>query len=189
MVDVQEDSFRVPRLELPEFLAKTYVDGGKCVVNIDRLYVGLLPVSGRLASYVPVYDTPHYSFARHILEGVKWESVNGYRDYVHYASLHAHASTEDVFRELIFSIKRSGYDSTNRPIFVFRSWRRPWPLSRWDVADGFHRLAVLAAMGEEFITVRKLRPRKNVMRRGIARLLRVRLHADREQKPRRSIPQ
>lgn len=172
---------------LPAFLQSTFQLDRFCTINITYLRVGVKQlVSGKIR-YVSVDETPHYMFVRYILQGTQPTAAQGYRDYTHYISVHPHSCTEEAYRELIASIKDNGYDSENQPILVFRWWRRPWPPGRWDVADGFHRLAVLAALGEQSITVRKLRPRKNIVRRAIGRALRVCLHADTEQEPRRII--
>lgn len=172
MINVQEDCFSLSELDLPEFLKSTYISSDRCTVHINRLYVGLLSISGGLVNYVHVYDTPHYTFVRQILEGDVKGSISGYRDYDNYRSIHSHACSNEAFRKLIISIEKNGYDYENRPILVFRSWRRPWPLNRWNVADGFHRLAVLAAMGERYIHVATLKQKKNIFHRFTDRMMR-----------------
>lgn len=155
---------------MPAFLADRFQFRDYRLVPMRRLYIGLLPPTGGRAVYVPVTETPHYAFALKILTGRVIPPVGGYQDYEHYTSLNPKACTAGAFGELIESIKTNGYDSTGRPILVFRIWRRPWPPVRWDVADGFHRLAVLAAIGEETVLVGTLRARSSLCRRVAARL-------------------
>ena len=157
---------------IPEFLARRFIIDGLRVVDVDRLYVGLLPLAGSAINYVSIYDTPHFLFVRHILHGAPVQPISEYVDYSHYITVHSHPCTEQHFRELITSIVRNGYDKTNKPIMVFRSWRRLWSPTRWDVADGFHRLAILAAMGERSIQVVTLQQRKNIFQRVADRIIR-----------------
>lgn len=155
--------------QLPAFLADRYEFHDDRVVSMRHLYVGLLPARGRKAIYVSIVSTPHYAFARQILTGETAGPVAGYADYQGYASRHPRTCSARVFEDLIASIKTNGYDAEERPILVFRFWRRPWPPTRWDVADGFHRLAVLAAMGETRVRVATLKPRRSAWQRFIAR--------------------
>ncbi|HRS10915.1 MAG TPA: ParB/RepB/Spo0J family partition protein [Sedimentisphaerales bacterium] len=155
--------------QLPVFLADRYQFHDYRVISMHRLYVGLLPTSGHKPTYVSVIRTPHYAFARQVLTGEAAAPVAGYDDYQQYASRHRRTSSPRAFEDLIASIRTNGYDAEEHPILVFRFWRRPWPLTRWDVADGFHRLAVLAAMGETKVRVATLKPRRSAWQRFIAR--------------------
>ena len=104
---------------------------GLRTVRIEQLYVGLLPIVGGFARYVPVNETPHFAFVQHVLAGDHVRSVHGYRDYAHYISINPHPCTERQFEQLIESILQDGNESQHWPILVARSWHRPWPLNRW----------------------------------------------------------
>lgn len=162
----------MPTEIIPAFLAGTFRCHDYRVVDMKCLYVGVKPLTGGEAIYGPVTATPHYMFVRHVLTGDHVRPVHGYDSYSQYISLHPHPGTEDRFIELIESFRANGYDFENRPILVFRSWRRPWPINRWDVADGFHRLAILAAMGERHIQVAILKQKNNIFHRFAGRIIR-----------------
>lgn len=161
-----------PELSLPDYLRDDYECWRYVTVDSDRLFVGLRLCQGDRTQYVPVTETPHYVFARHVLLGDRIRPVSGYADYSHYRSVLPHPCTEEQFTELIESIRRHGYDES-RPIAVFRSWRRPWPLGRWDVADGFHRLAILTVLGHRRLNVVVLRRRQSIWGRILLHLRRT----------------
>lgn len=149
---------------IPEYLEKDFRIYDHRIVDINSLNVGLHLMSGQV-KYVSVIDTPHYMFVRNILKGDGVQIVHGYKNYAQYISLYSPSASINRFIKLIESIQVNGYDSKNKPILVFRNWRRPWPINRWDVADGYHRLAVLAALGERFIKVGTLQYKKNMAER------------------------
>ncbi len=156
-------------MELPLFLDKDFIIKENCTLELPVLYVGLLHIVAGLPQYVSVFDTPHYFFARHVLFGERIKPISGYLDYAHYAKVNSHAWSENKFVGLISSISESGYKFEQHPIFVFRHWRRPLPIGRWDMDDGFHRLAVLAALGKTEISVRTLRAKNTSMNRLLCR--------------------
>ena len=150
---------------MPLFLKDNFILQDYRIVHIDDLFVGLAPISGGNAFYVKITQTPHYMFVRSKLFGEPGKPAHGYLDYAHYVSVNPRNDAVKSFSTLIESIKDSGYDSAINPIFVFRSWRRLFPLKRWDVADGFHRLAVLAALGKNAVPVVTLRSNKSIAER------------------------
>ncbi len=158
---------------IPLFLTENFDFDEFDTVEISRLYVGLLPSSGGKAEYYSIRQTPHYVYARHILNKKKITHTNGYESYEQYVSANHPSKSVDRFSKLCMEIVSNGYDWRNRPIFVFRNYSRPFPFDRWDVADGFHRLAILAALGEERLIVAKLRSKYTVVERFIRRLKRM----------------
>ena len=158
------------QFKIPSFLENSFRIHKYRTVEIDNLFVGLLAMQGAGISYVKIYDTPHYIFAKHVISGEPIEANHGYRSYDHYASINQSARTEKEFIKLIESISEISYDHKKRPVLVFRTWRRMYPLNRWEVADGFHRLAILAALGHERLTVATLRPKYTVVKRISGRL-------------------
>ena len=143
-------------MELPEFLQHEFVPGPHRVVPIERLRVALRCPDRSSLRYVAVQATPHYGFARHILGESSTPNVPHYPDYDAYVAQHGGGAGTDDFRALVGSIRDNGYDGRRHPILVFRHWRRRIPRGRWDVADGFHRLAVLAALDYERVEVQTL---------------------------------
>lgn len=159
-------------VDLPPSLARVFSADSCLLADIDHLFVCLWLREGDRKAYVPIVETPHYAFVRQVLTGESLWPAREYDSYAQYIRLHPHPCTEEQFIELIESFRTSGYDAQARPILVFRSWRRPLPLARWDVADGFHRLAVLAAMGERLVQVATLQQRGNALSRFAGRLMR-----------------
>jgi hypothetical protein len=152
-------------MDLPDFIKEEFKIFDRRKVKLSTLYVGLISIDSGVLQYVPVTQTPHYYFVRQELFGEKIGPVSEYRNYQHYADVNAHACSQDNFKRLIHSIRLDKYNYEQWPILVFRYWRRPLPLFRWDVADGFHRLAVLAALGYKYIEVTTLRPKYCVVNR------------------------
>lgn len=155
---------------LPIYLESKFKFHGFRTVRIQHLFVGLRPIAGGNARYVSVNETPHCIFVRHILYGEPLRSVHGYTGYGHYISINPHPCTEEVFIELTQSVVERGYQWDISPILVVRSWRRPWPICRWDVMDGFHRLAILAALNEKSLKVATLKPKKPILQQVMDRL-------------------
>jgi hypothetical protein len=166
---MQSEPIRV-QCEIPEFLMSEFCFDDFDLVDIINLYVGLVSVSGDCVVYVPVYNTPHYVFVRNVIYNEDICPAAGYQNYKHYLKTNPSACSERQFMRLIKDITDNGYDWKNRPILVFRNWRRYFPRGRRDVADGFHRLAVLAALGENKIKVGVLRYQHNVLSRMKKRL-------------------
>lgn len=157
-------------IHLPLFIADNYECVEYKTIDIDNLNVGLLTPGGEKIKYVPIWETPHFLFAQQHSTNIPSSSiVNGYEDYAHYISLHEQGHTTDKFIKIINSIRIDGYDYVEEPILVFKNWKRQWPMNRWDVADGFHRLAVLAALGENQIKVLTLRYKRNLFQRAMDR--------------------
>ena len=148
---------------MPSHLESTFQIRGYRSVALDNLFVGLsLPDNDRVA-YVMVRDTPHFLFASHMIHGRSIRPIHGYRNYEHYAAINDDVCTQREFINLINTIRDNSYNHRESPILVFRSWRRMFPLNRWDVADGFHRLAILAALGQERLMVGILRRKHNMV--------------------------
>ncbi len=154
----------------PSFLNSNFALGDFQSVNIYKLYVGLRSKNKAKTKYVPVHKTPHYCFAKHHLYGNELYPVSGYQDYKHYINANSGTGSEEKYIQLIDSIKKRGYMWRTQPIFVFNHWTRLFPLGRLDVADGFHRLAILSALGEEEIKVVTLHQKYNIYRRSMHRL-------------------
>ena len=157
---------------LPSFIRSSFVYVGIESVKVSDLYVGLLSMNEVTAiKYVSIFDTPHFAYACHVLHNQKLSSKFTYLDYLRYKELHSQSHSEAGFNSLIYSMLKGGYDWQTRPVLVFRNWRRLYPFHRRDVADGFHRLAILAAMGEENIKVGLLHHKYSVIERAKRRLL------------------
>jgi len=154
-----------PGLVLPEFLSSDFYFDQFITVNIEKLYVGLLSASDGKVMYLPIFKTPHYHFAKNAISGGAAGPITGYESYKDYAYRNRHMCSEEEFIELIENMRTHGYDWQNKPIFVFRHWSRPFPIGRWDVADGFHRLAILAALGEKKVKVGILRYKHSFIER------------------------
>ena len=148
---------------LPEFLNNFDLDDYE-QQKIERIFVGKLDEDGKI-SYVSIFYTPHYELASAIFAGSTGKLQLARRQYLEYLKIQETSHSLLKFEELCSSIRTGGYDWRIRPILVFSDLRRPFPLFRRDVADGFHRLAVLAALGYENINVLKLKRKDNIYQR------------------------
>lgn len=117
-------------------------------VKVSKLYVGY--VFTNKVNYINVKNTIHYKYAVEEILNLKSGLENKYNDY-HKKT--GHNTNSISYRKLIRNIKDTGYNSNLFPILVYRSLSRIYPLKRWDVIDGFHRLAILSAMGHEEVEV------------------------------------
>lgn len=130
------------------------------LVNVNCLYVGLVDINSGQLTYDLITNTPHYYFAQSIIYNNKKLDVgcSSYLNYGHYFKINPkNASSPKQFIKLTKKIIDEGYDFRNYPVLVYRHWSRPFPLRRLDVVDGFHRLAIQAALGETKIMVCKLK--------------------------------
>lgn len=148
------------------FIDRDFYSCGYIHVFISQLNVRLAGSS----QYINVKCTPHYIFVRNVLYGEAIVPINDYKDYKDYIKNHWHPCDEKKFIDLIYEIKEKGYECDKSPILVYRSIRRLWPLDRYDVVDGFHRLAILEAIGLRNIKVLRVKQRKNFYYRLLSRL-------------------
>lgn len=151
-------------MDLPEFLKVDFIFYRYEKINVKNLYASLIKKSGNV-KFCTIYETPHYIFVRHFLYGENTYVISDYDSYQDYESTNIKACNEHEFIQLIKSIEINGYDWENNPILVHRNWKRLVPLGRWDIADGFHRLAILTALGENDIMVGTLRYKNNILKR------------------------
>jgi len=156
---------KILKLTIPYFLKKNFIFNKYYQANINDLFVGLLSISSRNPVYKSIFETPHYTFAKKTIFGINLKDTSEYKSYKHYSMINAHACSEKKFIKLIENIVENSYDWENKPILVFKNWRRPLPLNRLDVADGFHRLAILAALDQKLIKVGLLKYKHDILTR------------------------
>lgn len=112
-------------------------------VNIENIYVGIKGSDQRIR-YKHLYKSPIYIYARSIVQDDDVDS--GIKKlFKEYNECYRRTSTQRI-EDLIKSIKLKGFDENYAPI-AFRSFKRILPFKRYDLADGHHRAAVLAALG------------------------------------------
>jgi hypothetical protein len=156
---------KIRYISIPIFLKKDFIFSHFKVVNIDRIYVGLINSNLGNIKYINIKKTPHYYFVCEYL-GIKnkqEESIINYYDYIKSNPLDRRSKQK--FIELIDSIKRNGYIFQELPILVFKTVKRPVPYGRFDVLDGFHRLAILAALDSVNVNVAVLKRKHSVFMR------------------------
>jgi hypothetical protein len=133
---------------IPDFL-----DGWKVVktglVRLRDLRVRQRSDTGNLV-LTDLTDTPHYRFAKAYLDGMEVDKAARESGYLDYSMKHVDKGPDApaALAELIDSIGVDGYlggQHANLPVLLCRHKSRPW--NPWVVLDGFHRAAVLAAMG------------------------------------------
>jgi len=150
---------------VPDFLTKDFIFSHFEVVNINKIYVGLFNSNLGKIKYINIKKTPHYYFVTAYL-GINnkyEENIIDYDEYIKSNPLDRRSITK--FIELINSIKNEGYNFKESPILVFNTVKRPFPFGRFDVADGFHRLSILAVLGYENINVAVLKRKQSVFTR------------------------
>jgi hypothetical protein len=125
------------------------------LVKVEKIYVGERSRTGKI-TYVPIKKTPHFRFASALVENQNNKLIEARYIYEEYLKIYKTQHSSECFTKLYQSIQSSGYKWETAPIFVWNNWRRPFPLYRRDVADGFHRLSILAALGQMQIMVARL---------------------------------
>lgn len=155
----------ISNIEIPIYLRTHFQIKDFRVLNIDNIYVGLKNKKKNKIDYVYVKQTPHFQFVQNFLFGIPNKNTLGYIDYNDYISTNPDARSEKRFIELINSIKDNDYDFVNSPILVFRPTRFFYFFKRWYVADGFHRLAILTALGQEKIFVSTLKNKQTFIQK------------------------
>jgi len=158
-------------VNIPNFLNENFYFSHFKVLNIDRLYVGLKDSNIGNIKYVNIKKTPHYYFVCEYLgtQNKHKENIIDYNDYIRSTTLDPRSKSK--FIELINSINKNGYDFKESPILVFNTLKRPFPFGRFDVADGFHRLSILAALNTINIKVAVVKQNQSIFRRLKKRLL------------------
>lgn len=151
------------QIDLPIFLKEKFQIHKRKVVSINKLFVGLKNNKG--ISYVHILNTPHYWFAKKVIDKEETKIYNDINYYQKYINQYPDSRSEEKFLKLINSIQKYGYNFKSSPILVFRSIKRPVPICRWDLADGFHRLATLAALGTLKVEVITLKRKHSFFRR------------------------
>jgi hypothetical protein len=147
---------------IPNFLYNFKLIGYKNV-EISNLYVGLLSNKHSL-DYVNIEKTPHHKLAKsYIFNSLNKDELK--KEYINYLKIQSTSHAIGKFENLINDIKNNGYNFEESPILVWRHWSRPLPLNRLDVADGFHRLAILSALGYSKINVAVIKRKENFLKR------------------------
>ena len=132
------------------------------VLVLINFFVGLNNSKLNDIKYINVRESPHY-FS--VLEYLNNNNKN-FTHYNKYIKLNPNDPRSDInFIKLINSIKANGYNFRESPILVFKSYKRPLPFGRYDVADGFHRLAILAALDVNKLNIAVLKRNKSILNR------------------------
>ena len=114
------------------------------IVDIKNIYAGIKFRSGQI-KYQALCRSPIYRYAKVIAaDGIA--SVHEKTLYNRYQQSYLGTSTKKV-EAIVQSIRLNGFNPEYAPL-AFRSLKRVFPLHRYDVADGHHRAAVLAALGQ-----------------------------------------
>ena len=153
------------KIILPDFLEKDFYFYSFSKININNLYVAIHPINSTKPHFISIYETPHYQFVQKTIFNRDPKKVFNYENYFQYAEINKKACSEEEYTFLINNILVNGYNWKKHPIFIYRNWRRIFPISRWNVADGFHRLAILAALNFNEIEVGILKYKYDLIRR------------------------
>ena len=114
------------------------------IVDIKNIYTGIKFKGGKI-KYEALCRSPIYRYAKVIAaDGI----ANAHEKalYNRYQQSYLGTSTKKV-EAIVQSIQSNGFNPEYAPL-AFRSLKRVFPLQRYDIADGHHRAAVLAALGQ-----------------------------------------
>lgn len=117
-------------------------------IRVSRILVNTLEKFER------VYETPHFHMACSFLEGENsTEYQHNFTNYKQYWQKNKAGFLEEsfdkrfhIFRCLTIDIASEGYDLSS-PIIVKKDLKS----SKYILLDGFHRLAILAALNKEYV--------------------------------------
>lgn len=141
---------------LPNFLQANFEFKNFKTMNINNLYVGLFSSRFNKIVYKSIFYTPHFFYAKKFISRKITPELPEFIEYMSYIRFDKR-SCIGKFDNLIDSIISKGYKYREKPILVFKSIRRPFPINRYYVADGFHRLAILAALNKKNIDIAVLK--------------------------------
>jgi len=114
------------------------------IVHIGNIYAGIKFKDGQI-KYQSLCESPIYRYAKVIaVDGIAREHEKTL--YNKYQQAYLGTSTQKV-EAIVQSIRLNGFNPEYAPL-AFRSLKRVFPLHRYDLADGHHRAAVLAALGQ-----------------------------------------
>ena len=148
--------------EIPSFLKNNFHFSHYKTIPIDKLFVGFHDSQLNYLKYINIKESPHYFSASQYLRKNN-KSLLSYKKYI---KLNPDDPRSELdFINLIISIKSNGYNFNEYPILVFKSYKRLFPLGRYEVADGFHRLSILAALGVNKLNVAVLKRNKSILNR------------------------
>tara|TARA_B110000114_G_scaffold185225_1_gene231379 strand:- start:1391 stop:1930 length:540 start_codon:yes stop_codon:yes gene_type:complete len=151
------------QINIPSFIETNFIFSCVKSVKIRKVYIGLTDTNSKKIRYVNIKSTPHYKFACDYLKNKYKINESRYVNYIK-SNPKDFRSTEK-FIKLIDSFNKSGYNYEEFPVLVFKTLKRPFPFGRFDVADGFHRLSILAALGYENINVAVLKRKQSIFTR------------------------
>tara|TARA_B110000977_G_scaffold186312_1_gene252095 strand:- start:174 stop:674 length:501 start_codon:yes stop_codon:yes gene_type:complete len=159
-------------VDIPSFIKKNFYVFSYQIIDINKLFVQVINSKTGKIKYLNIKKTPHYFLALDYLKTSKIIDAHGYKKYQNYIKSNPDDPRSIAkFESLINSIKTNGYNFEESPILVFNTLKRPLPLGRYDVADGFHRLSILAAIGIKNINVAVLKRKQSFITRLINRII------------------
>ena len=131
-------------MHIPEHMKPLDAIFERRIVNIEKIYTGIKITNDR-SKYKALCQSPIYRYAKIIAtDGIANSQEKML--YKRYQELYPGTSTSKI-ESLMQSIQLNGFNPEYAPL-AFRSLKRVYPLNRYDIADGHHRAAVLAALGE-----------------------------------------
>lgn len=140
------------------FNLPSHIDSEFYIFKIQKLSLSKLKVkitnkkSTNISTYLPIHETPHFSFVENYLLGKNEKVCSGYKSYKEYNSYNKHHLNEINFQKLIDNIISNGFDQNHSKIICLRKFYNPFS-NYFKVIDGSHRLAVISFLKFKHIDV------------------------------------
>ena len=134
-------------MHIPEHMQPLDAIFERRCVNLGKIYTGI-KLSDDKIKYKTLVESPIYRYAK-VIATYGIANAQEKMLYSKYQQLYPDTSTSKV-EALVQSIQTNGFNPEYAPL-AFRSLKRLYPLNRYDIADGHHRAAVLAALGQTSI--------------------------------------
>lgn len=147
-----------------------HIDSEFYILKIDKLCLSDLLVkvtnkkSRNISTYLPIEETPHFSFVESYISGKKEKPKSGYRNYKEYNQYNQHHLDVINFQKLIDNIISNGFHKNNSKIICLRKSYNPFK-KFFKVLDGSHRLAVIYFLNFKNVDVAIANYKKNFFQR------------------------
>ena len=150
---------------IPSFIDSEFYISKLKKIKLKKLKIKLTnKTSRKISTYLPIEETPHFSFVENYLLGKKERICLDYKNYKEYNEYNGHYLDEENFKNLIDSIISKGFQEKDSKIICLKNFYNPF-YGSFKVLDGSHRLAILLFLNFKDVNVAIAKHKKNFVKR------------------------
>ena len=132
-----------------------YLDDKYRKIKISKTKFALR-ISDQSIKLIDIYNSPHYYFVKNYINKTDKYPIKNILTYEQYYENKWTNRSPEYFKELVDDIS-DYFDYKRDPIIVFKGIRPIKNIGSWVVVDGFHRIAILAALNNKAFKAKALR--------------------------------